>query len=173
MFPILLTWLPMYSWLAEVIRWLAISSARVSHPVSLSPSNRIRMSGPYYCLMGILGWTKSLILPPPFLNIHTQAVSFNLKEGRILASVPACMSTCKRLQTEWPQMIAKKTPYWQYYNTEEWYLKGTRNSSPSEKIMRSNLEVQVSKLVFYTQSTCAVISGRLEVQETRKNSWQT
>ena len=109
MFPILLTWPPMYSWLAKAIRWLAVSSARVSHPVSLSPSNRIRMSGPYRCLMRILRWTESPILLPPFLNIRTQTVSFNLKVGHILASVPACMSTCKHLQTEWLQMIAERT----------------------------------------------------------------
>ena len=114
---ILLTWPPMYSRLAKAIKWLAISSALVSHPVSLSPSNRIRMSGLYLCITGISRRTKSLIVLPPFPNIRTRAVSSNLKEGRILASVPACMSTCKRLQNEWPQMIAERTiptvqPYW-------------------------------------------------------------
>ena len=48
---ILLTWPPMYSWLAKAIKWLAISALRLSlvtHPMSLSPSNRIRMSDNLY-----------------------------------------------------------------------------------------------------------------------------
>ena len=38
----------------------------VSHPMSLSPNNRIRMSGLYLCVTGILRRTKSLIVLPPF-----------------------------------------------------------------------------------------------------------
>ena len=60
---------------------------------------------------------KSPIVLPPFPNIRTWAVPSNLKEGRIRASVPACLSTCQCLQHKWPQMIAEKTiltvlPYW-------------------------------------------------------------
>ena len=125
---ILLTWPPMYSWLAKAIKWLAISSALVSHPMSLSPCNRIRMSGLDLCITGISRRTKSPIVLPPFPNIRTRAVASNLKQGRILASVPACLSTCQRLQHEWPQTIAERTiptvlPYpwttkvWEEYET--------------------------------------------------------
>ena len=97
---------------------------------------------PIICITGISGRTKSPIVLPPFPNIRTRAVPSNLKEGRILASVPACMPTCKRLQNagrKWSQ----KGPYRQYYRTEQWNLRGIRNSSPSEmQIMKLNLEVQ-------------------------------
>ena len=91
------------------IRWLVISSALMSHPVLLSPSNRIGMSSLYLCITGISRQMKLPIVLLPFQNICTRAVSSILKEGCILASVSACMSTCKRLQTEWPQMIAERT----------------------------------------------------------------
>ena len=68
------------------------SSALVSHPVSLSPSNRIRMSGIYLCITGISRRTKSPIVLPPFPNIRIRAVPSSLKPGGphsgISASLP-------------------------------------------------------------------------------------
>ena len=85
----------------------AISSMLVSHQISLFPSSKIRMFSMCHCIESMSWQIKLLITLLPFLNIDTWAVSFKSKGGSILASQPACMSTCKCLQTVWPQMTAE------------------------------------------------------------------
>ena len=93
MFSNLLIWPPIYSWLAKAIKWLSISSALVSHPMLLTPSNGIRMSSLYLCITGRSRWTKSPILLPPFPNLHTRAVSLSLKEWQ------QCQLVCQLAST--------------------------------------------------------------------------
>ena len=102
---------------AKAVKWLVISSALVSHPMSC-PSSRIRMYGLYRCITGISWGMKLLIVLPPSPNIYTRAVSVDLKEGCILASlyVNSVASAYRWNDHKWLQ----REPYWQYYSTEEW-----------------------------------------------------